>query len=76
MSGSFEDIHVPPTLVSFAVTTDKVENIISPEFKKAGNKVALLPAEYDSNGLPIIPTLLNNFNRVTSLMREGKILSC
>ena len=52
MSGSFEDIDVPPTLVSFAVTTENTNNIISPEFKAAGHKVALLKPDYDENGLP------------------------
>lgn len=76
MSGTFEDIHVPPTLVSFAVTTDKVNNIISPEFKKAGNKLVLLYPDYDENGLPVISTLKNNFDIVNKLMRDGKVYSC
>lgn len=42
MSGTFEDIHVPPTLVSFAVTTEKTDSIISPEFKKADSNVYLI----------------------------------
>ena len=42
MSGTFEDLDVPPTLVSFAVTTENIDNIISPEFKKAGSRVYLL----------------------------------
>lgn len=53
MSGSFENLDVPPTLVSFAVTTDKTENIVSNEFKKAGDKVVLIKPDYDKNGLPI-----------------------
>ncbi len=73
MSGTFEHIDVPPTLVSFAVTTDKVQNIISPEFKKAGNKVYLLSPALDENGLPKTDSLLALFDRVTSLMREGKV---
>ena len=76
MSGSFEDLDVPPTLVSFAVTTGKVNEVVSPEFKKAGNKVVLLCPEYDNNGLPETKSLINTFNKVTSLMREGKVLSC
>ncbi len=72
MSGSFEKLDVPPTLISFAVTTDKVSNVISPEFKKVGSKVVLLSPEYDENGLPVTESLLNLFNTVTSLMREGK----
>ena len=76
MSGTFENIDVPPTLVSFAVTTDKVGNIISNEFKKAGSKVVCLRPAYDENGLPNTASLLAVFERVTKLMRAGKVLSC
>ena len=76
MSGTFEDIDVPPTLVSFAVTTDKIPNIISNEFKKAGSKVVCLRPAYDANGLPETESLLAVFARVTELMRAGKVLSC
>ncbi len=75
MSGSFEDLDVPPTLVSFAVTTSKVDNIISPEFKKSGNKVVLLCPKYDENDLPKTDSLLKVFAKVTELMRNGKVLS-
>ena len=75
MSGSFENIDVPPTLVSFAVTTDSVENIISPEFKKAGSKVYIIKPEYNENSLPCAESLKSVFNRVTKLMRDGKVLS-
>ncbi len=75
MSGSFEKIDVPPTLISFAVTTDKVQNVVSPEFKKAGSKVVLLKPEYDENGLPVTKSLIELYNYVTGLMREGKVLA-
>ncbi len=75
MSGTFEDIDVPPTLVSFAITTEKVGNIISNEFKKAGSKVYLLKPTYDANGLPNADSLVGLFNRVTDLMRDGKVLA-
>ena len=75
MSGSFEKLDVPPTLVSFAVTTDKVKNIVSPEFKKAGNKVILLCAEKDENGLPETASLMKLFDTVTELLRSGKAVS-
>ena len=75
MSGTFENIDVPPTLVSFAITTDKIGNIISNEFKKAGSKVYLLKPAYDANGLPNTESLLATFNKVTELMRQGKVLS-
>ncbi len=75
MSGTFEDIDVPPTLVSFAITTDKISNIISNDFKKPGSSVYLLKPEYDANGLPVAASLTALFNRVTGLMRSGKVLS-
>ena len=76
MSGSFEQLDVPPTLVSFAVTTSKTKNIISPEFKKAGSKVVLLAPIYDEEtNLPNTKSQIRIFNRVTGLMREGKVLS-
>ncbi len=77
MSGSFEDLDVPPTLVSFAVTTNKVENIVSPEFKSNGNKVVLLSPVYDSEtNLPNTESMLKTFAMVTKLMREGKVAAC
>jgi len=75
MSGSFENLDVPPTLVSFAVTMGKANEAISPEFKKAGNRVVLLAPEYDANGLPKTDSLLKVFDKVTSLMRDGKAVS-
>ena len=71
MSGSFENLDVPPTLVSFAVTTQKTGDIVSPEFKKAGNKVVLLKPAYDENGLPVAASLIALFDKVTKLMRDG-----
>ena len=76
MSGSFEDLDVPPTLVSFAVTTEKIKDIVSPEFKSAGNKLYLLSPIYDEDtNLPNTKSLLNTFNKVTELMRLGKVVS-
>ncbi len=75
MSGSFEKLDVPPTLISFAVTTDKCENVISNEFKKAGSKVVLLAPEYDDAGLPTKESLLTLYSDATRLMREGKVLA-
>ena len=75
MSGSFENIDVPPTLVSFAVTDEKVENIISPEFKDANHKVVWIRPEYDKNGLPETKSLLECFKTVARLVREGKAVS-
>ena len=75
MSGSFESIDVPPTLVSFAVTTAKTGDIISPEFKKAGNNVYMLKPDYDKNGLPETKSLLALYDKVFSLAQSGKIVS-
>ncbi len=75
MSGSFEKIDVPPTLVSFAVTTDKLDNIISNEFKESGNRVVILSPDYDENVLPVPSSLLALFDKVTSLIRSGAALS-
>ncbi len=76
MSGSFEDLDVPPTLVSFAVTTGNASEVISNDFKKAGSKVFLLAPEKDENGLPVASSVKKNFTYLTSLMREGKVLAC
>ena len=75
MSGSFEDIDVPPTLVSFAVTTEDIDNIISPEFKNEGNKVVILKPEYDENGLPNAGSLKKVFKEVNKLMKKGILVS-
>ena len=76
MSGSFEKLDVPPTLVSFAVSTDKVQNIVSPEFKQSGHRVVRLAAEYDENHLPKTEALLALFGRVTELLRSGRAVAC
>ena len=76
MSGTFEDLDVPPTLVSFAVTTEKVKDIVSPEFKKAGNKVYIITPAFDENGLPETASLLSVFDKVCALLRDGKAVSC
>ena len=76
MSGTFEDLDVPPTLVSFAVTTEKVKDIVSPEFKKAGNKVYLIKPEFDENGLPVAESLIAVFDKVCNILRSGKAVSC
>ena len=76
MSGSFEQLDVPPTLVSFAVTTGTAEDVVSPEFKKAGHKVFMLKPEYDENGLPDTKSLTDIFEKVTKLMRGGMVFAC
>ena len=75
MSGSFEKLDVPPTLVSFAVTTDKIKYITSPEFKKAGDKVILIKPDYDENGLPVKESLIEVFGKVRALIESGKAVA-
>ena len=75
MSGSFEKLDVPPTLVSFAVTTGKTQEVVSPEFKAAGHTLCLLKPEMDDNGLPVTASLIENFGIVTKLLREGKAVA-
>ncbi|MBP5254366.1 MAG: phosphoribosylformylglycinamidine synthase subunit PurQ, partial [Lachnospiraceae bacterium] len=71
MSGSFENLDVPPTLISFAVTTDKAYHMVSPELKEAGHRLVLLSPEKDRDGLPVTESLLGNFRLLTKLFREG-----
>ncbi len=73
MSGTFENLDVPPTLVSFAVTTGKTGEVISPEFKAPGHKICLLKPELDKDGLPVTESLVQNFDTVTNLMRSGAV---
>ncbi len=75
MSGSFEDLDVPPTLVSFAVTTGNTGEVITNELKKAGSKLILLKPEYDENGLPRAQSLIALYHKVHALMGAGKVLS-
>ncbi len=70
MSGSFEKLDVPPTLVSFAVTTAKVGDIVSPEFKEAGHRVALFKPEYDNNGIPVAESEIALYKKIRSLVES------
>ncbi len=73
MSGTFEHIHVPPTLISFAVTTSDIKYIVSNEFKEAGRKVVLLKPKTDENGLPVTESLKEVYGEVSRLVAEGKV---
>ena len=73
MSGTFENINVPPTLVSFAVTTEDIDNILSNDFKAAGHRVLLIKPDMDSDGLVNLRSLKKVFSEVTRLMREGRV---
>lgn len=76
MSGTFEEIDVPPTLVSFAVSTAKADKIISQEFKKSGSNVILIKPDYDKNHVVEFNSLKAVFKRVEKLIAEDKVLSC
>ena len=76
MSGSFEDLDVPPTLVSFAVTTGRAGETVSPEFKEAGHRVVWLRPETDERGLPKADSLKEIFGKVTGLIRSGRAAAC
>ena len=76
MSGSFEKLDVPPTLVSFAVTTGKTQEVVSPDLKATGHTLCLLETAYDENHLPDTASLLANFETVTALLRSGKAVAC
>ncbi len=76
MSGSFEDLDVPPTLVSFAVAMGKASKLISGEFKSVDSKVVLLAPELGEDGLPTAQSLLKNFATFKQLVDRGLVLSC
>lgn len=75
MSGTFENIDVPPTLISFAVTTDSVDKVISPEFKSANSKVLFITPEYTESGLPTGESLKTVYNIVNTLNETGAVKS-
>lgn len=75
MSGTFENIDVPPTLVSFAVSTTNSDNVVSPEFKKAGNNVILIKPKYDKNNLPDFDSIKECYSKVEELIKSKKAIS-
>lgn len=76
MSGSFENLDVPPTLVSFATGLARVSDVVSPEFKSAGHRLVVITPAYDDNGLlPEATSLKTVFELVTSLARSGAALA-
>ncbi|AZI31832.1 phosphoribosylformylglycinamidine synthase [Kaistella carnis] len=75
MSGSFQDIHVPPTLISFACANGEKKNIISPEFKKVGNKLYLFNHISQENGMPNYEDLKHIFDFIFENIKSKKIVS-
>ena len=75
MSGTFEHIDVPPTLVSFAVDIAKEGDIITPELKKAGNKLVWMKIEKDEYELPVYEQVMDQYGKFTDDIHNGKIVS-
>ena len=75
MSGTFEHIDVPPTLVSFAVSTAKAPDVISAEFKAAGHKIGYIAPKYDENGLPVFDSVKEVFRTVEKLIKDKMAVS-
>ena len=75
MSGTFNDIDVPPTLVSFAVDVAKLQDVITPELKKAGNKLVWLRAPKDQYDLPDYAGIMEQYEKLHNDMQAGKVVS-
>ena len=75
MSGTFEDLTVPPTLISFAVCAADIGHVVTGEFKQAGSNIYRFTINKDQNGFIDYESVKNNFDRVTALIGEGKVLS-
>ncbi len=75
MSGTFEDIDVPPTLVSFAVDIASEKDMITPELKKAGNKLVWLRTRTDEYDIPVYEDVMEQYGKFTADIRAGRIVS-
>ena len=75
MSGTFNNIDVPPTLVSFAVDVTEIDKVITPEFKKPGNKLVMFKTVKDEYLVPVYTDVMDMYDTVHKLIGEGKIVS-
>lgn len=75
MSGTFENLTVPPTLVSFAVAIEKIKNVISPEFKNANSKVFMIKTEKNEDNLLDLDKFKSNMDKIKALVDKGEIKS-
>lgn len=75
MSGTFKELKVPPTLISFAVTTGNIESTISNDFKKVGSKVIVVNTPIKEDFTPDFKELNNNYKLVNKLIKSGQVLS-
>ncbi|MBE6014865.1 MAG: phosphoribosylformylglycinamidine synthase [Lachnospiraceae bacterium] len=75
MSGTFNDIDVPPTLISFAVDVALKDDVITPEFKNENNRVVKFVINKDQNNIPDFDQLKRSYERIHELIKEGNIIS-
>lgn len=75
MSGSFGDLDVPPTLCSFCLAPVPAENVITPEFKQAGNKLYLLEIKRDKNGIPDFEDIRRKYEKLHGLIADKTVVS-
>ena len=73
MSGTFNDIDVPPTLVSFAVDINKEQYIVTPELKEAGDKLVLFRIEKDEYDIPVYESVLELYHQIMNLVDQGLV---
>ncbi len=73
MSGTFNDIDVPPTLVSFAVDINKEQYIVTPELKEAGDKLILFRIEKDEYDIPVYESVLELYHQIMNLVDQGLV---
>ncbi|SPF36866.1 Phosphoribosylformylglycinamidine synthase [Candidatus Desulfosporosinus infrequens] len=75
MSGTFMNLHVPPTLVAFAVNVTRADKVVSQEFKKIGSQVVLVTAVRDEYEIPDFEHLIKNYRKITELINSGSVLA-
>ncbi|MFA7144234.1 MAG: phosphoribosylformylglycinamidine synthase [Candidatus Izemoplasmatales bacterium] len=75
MSGSFASLHVPPTLIAFALAVASANQVISPELKKIGSFIYLLEPDIDEYGLPLPKSTIKIWNQITTLIRSHQVIS-
>ena len=75
MSGTFNEIDVPPTLVSFAVDVAKLKDVVTPEFKKAGSKIVWLSTPRDGYDLPVYEQMMDQYEKLHKDMQAGRVIS-
>lgn len=75
MSGTFMDLNVPPTLVSFAVCVSDVRNTVSADFKKPGSRVVLVKIKKDENNIPDFDDIKNKYSKIHDEILKGSVLS-